>query len=504
MEIIASYVPVEGRDPREELARPPAGATMVELRADLLGAGAPLTALVAASPLPVLVTLRSRAEGGAGPDGAGERGTFLRQAAASGAALVDLEAERDLDALDRVVPREQVVLSIHGAAAPCADLRARTERLLAAGTRLVKVAPRVDRLADLIAVLALAEEQDRGTRVQRRVIVLAVGEAGRAARLLGPLLAAPVAYAAWEAGRVAAEGQYVAAEMLELVGHLGGRPRGLFAVLGSGVGASLSPRMHNAAYRALGLPHLFVPLAVSGAGELDELIVGAGEGPLDEIGLDVGGFAVTMPWKERAAGRCTLLAPRAARAFAANTALPRRGKVIGDLTDVDGVTRVLREGGIDLAGARAVVLGTGGAARAAAVALLLGGAEVGLVGRDPARTAEIAARIGARACTVADTESAQVVVNATPLGTGDAGDATLDGLRPGPGALVIDMPYGARPTRLAVLASARGWQYVGGREVLLYQGVSQFAAMTGQAPPVEAMAASLGLVEAVRDGAGGG
>jgi shikimate 5-dehydrogenase len=88
------------------------------------------------------------------------------------------------------------------------------------------------------------------------------------------------------------------------------------------------------------------------------------------------------------------------------------------------------------------------------------------------------------------------VINATPGGVGGTPDRLLDELRLPAGAVAVDLPYGDVPTRLEELARAQGWRYVSGREVLLYQGVAQFAAMTGSPPPVRAMAESLGLGEA--------
>ncbi len=122
MEIAATYVPAGRRDPAAELRRPPAGATAVEVRADLLPGGTDLAALVAASPLPVLVTLRSRAEGGEGPGDVSERRRFFAEAAALPAALFDLEAERDRETVDKVIPRERVVLSAHFGEGVPADL----------------------------------------------------------------------------------------------------------------------------------------------------------------------------------------------------------------------------------------------------------------------------------------------------------------------------------------------------------------------------------------------
>jgi 3-dehydroquinate dehydratase type I len=493
MEIVATFVPAPRTDPVEELRCPPSGATLVELRADLLGRDLDLAPLVAASPLPVVVTLRSRAEGGEGADSPAERRRFFQRAASLPAALFDLEAARDGELVDALIPRDRVILSAHFANGVAADLERHAAAMLAAGTRFVKVVPAAARLSDVVAVVRLAGALDRAGRPARRAVVFATGEAGRATRLLGPLLGAPVAYAAWDAERVAAPGQYLPEEVGALIGHLGGRPSRLFAVLRSHVGASLSPRLHAAAYRALSLPNVFVPLEVAEPAELDALLRPAGESCLDGLGFSVGGFAVAMPWKGEAAKRCTLLAPRARRADAVNTVLPRPGKVLGDCTDIDGITRVLGEEGVELRGSWALVLGAGGAARAAVVALQLAGARVAVAARDAARAREMALRLGAVVTDLEASERAVVVINATPAGADGSPDEWLESLRLPQGGVVVDMPYGPVPTFLEELAAVRGWRFVGGRDVLLFQAISQFAAMTGAAPPVRAMAGAVGL-----------
>jgi shikimate dehydrogenase/3-dehydroquinate dehydratase type I len=495
MEIVATFVPASGREPAEELGHPPAGATAVELRVDLLGADRDLAPLIAACPLPVVVTLRSRAEGGEGPDDPAARRRFFERAAALPAALVDLEVARDRDLVDSVVPGERVVVSAHFGDGVPADLEERAAAMLATRTRYVKIVPTATTLAEVMAVVRLAQAVDRGSRTTRRAAVFAAGEAGRATRLLGPLFGAPLAYAAWAEDRAGGVGQYLPEELVALVGHLSGRPRRLFGVLSGSVEHSLSPRMHAAAYRAVGLANLFVPLKVGDESELDALVRPAGESCLDEISLSVGGFAVTMPWKGAASRRCTVLAPRAQRAQAVNTVLPRSGKVLGDCTDIDGITRVLAEEGVDLAGSPALVLGAGGAARAAVVALQLAGAEVTLAARNAARASEIATGLGAAVVGVEASERTLVVINATPAGADGNASAWLEALRLPRGGVVVDLPYGPRPTFLEVLSAGRGWRFVGGRDVLLYQAVSQFAAMNGVAPPVRAMAAAIGLEE---------
>lgn len=493
MEIVATFVPTGDGDPADAVAHAPAGATTVELRADLLGPETALGRLIAAAGVPVIVTLRSRAEGGQGPDDPAARRRFFTGAAALPAALFDLEAARDIGLLDAVVPRDRVILSAHFTEGVPGDLEERAAALLAAGTRMVKIVPHARRLEDVAAVLRLAHALDRGSRAERRATVFAAGEVGRPTRLLAPLLGAPLAYAAWAPGRAGAAGQYLPGELEALIGHLAGRPRRVFGVVGAAVGASLSPAMHAAAYRALGLPNAFVPLSAREAAELDGLLAPAGESWLDAVGLPAGGFAVTMPWKAEAARRCTLLAPRAERAAAANTVLPRRGKLLGDCTDIDGITRVLVDAGVQLAGARALVLGAGGAARAAVVALQLAGAEAAIAARDAEQAGEQGRRLGVAVAEPEAGDRCSLAINATPAGALGETSPWLERLRLPAGSVVVDLPYGDAPTFLEQLAARRGWRYASGREVLLYQAVSQFAAMTGVAPPVRAMAAAIGL-----------
>ena len=495
MEIIATFVPPPGTDPRQEITQPPAGATMVELRADLLGLSDDLAALVAASPLPVLLTLRSAAEGGSGPDDPSQRRRFFDRAVTLPAVLVDLEVRRDSGLLETLVPRERAVLSLHCPAGVPPDLEEQVRGMLAAGSRLVKVVPTARSLGDMLAVLRLMAGLNHGAAAQRRGVVFAAGEAGLASRLLGPLMAAPVTFAAWQADRPAAAGQPTPGELLAMIGHLRGRPRAVFGVIGRGVSASLSPRMHNAAFHALGLPNLFLPLEVTEESELTALVAPAGRGELDELGLKVGGFAITMPWKEAVLPLCDVVAPRAQRAGAVNTVLPRMGKVLADCTDMDGITAGLLAAGVEVGGRRAVVLGSGGAARAAAVALDLAGAQVFLVGRDRSRTAAAARRTGVTTGGTDHASQCQVLVNATPAGRDGDIPPLLESLPLPAGATVVDLPYGPAATGLEKLAGQRGWRYVSGRQVLLFQGLAQFAAMHGMAPPVRAMAAALGLDE---------
>ena len=142
MEIVATFVPGSPRREAEDLRHPPEGATAVELRADLLGNEPNLAPLVAASPLPVVVTLRSHAEGGERPDDPPTRRRFFQKTASLPVALFDLESGRDRELVGSVIPRERVILSAHFSGGVSPEVERQAEAMLSVGTRFIKVVPR--------------------------------------------------------------------------------------------------------------------------------------------------------------------------------------------------------------------------------------------------------------------------------------------------------------------------------------------------------------------------
>ena len=217
-----------------------------------------------------------------------------------------------------------------------------------------------------------------------------MGPVGMATRLLGPLLGSSAAFCCWDESAPAAPGQMPARRMTDIAGHLDGAPQKLFGVVGRDVGSSLSPVLHAAAFRSLGLPYLFVPLSVPDSEQLQLVFRPAGQTVFDQVGLPAAGWAVTTPYKQTAAEAAQLAAPRVVRSGAANTLVLRQGAIFADNTDADGVVASLKPTGTDPVGRPAIVRGTGGAARGVAVGLDLAGAGVVLRGRDAARSRETA------------------------------------------------------------------------------------------------------------------
>lgn len=482
MDAIATLTPEVGEDPFAEIARPPDDAALVELRLDLF-ADLDVRAAVAACPLPVLATLRSEAEGGCGPDDPALRLPVLRAAQEAGVALVDLEFARDRESIRAIgLAPEQIVLSWHDPGATPDDLERVAAAMLETSAPVVKLVPSARALGDLERVLALY----RRTRAERRrLVAFAMGSVGVPSRLLAPLLGAPITYCAWTSQATAAPGQLTASRLRAITGHLSGPPQRLFGVVGADVTSSLSPQLHGSGYAALGLPYVMVPVSVPDPGDLDLLFAPAGATLFDRVGIEAGGWAVTTPYKTEAAAAATLAAPRVNRSTSANTLVLRQGAVLADTTDADGVVGALTAASIELEGGTAVVQGTGGAGRSAAVGLDLAGTDVWLRGRDDQRTRGVAEAIGVRWIAADEAPpSASILVNATPLGSSPDDPLPFGEVEVEDAVVVVDMVYGARTPPLGDLAAGR---YIDGRAVLAHQGFAQFAAFTGQLPPKEAM-----------------
>lgn len=493
MEWIVSLTPEAGSDPLATLANPPRGAAIVELRLDLFP-GIDVGTVLGASPLPVLATFRSTAEGGQGADDPVARATELRNARDAGAALIDIEWARDRSLIDDFgIAPEQVVLSWHDPTATPEGLAELAEGMLSTSARWVKVIPSAKSVADLVAVIDLQRRFNGGRRSNRRLLTFAMDTPGLASRYLAPLLGPPIGYAAWADDAPAAPGQLTVAQTEAVISHLDGPPQRIYGVIGEDVSGSLSPALHAAAYRELGMPYVMLPISVPHPDELADLFAPRGSTSFDDVGLEPWGWAVTTPYKAQAAAAADRHAPRVTRAAAANTLILGPGQVTAENTDADGVVGSLVDLGIDPRGLTAVVQGTGGAARGAAVGLHLAGADILYRSRSDAVAQSTAEDTGLGWCPPEDqAPTGAILVNATPLGRKTGDPSPFSGDEISAAAAVVDMVYADHPTELVKTATEHDITVADGRAVLLHQGIAQFAAFTQQIPPKEAMRAALG------------
>jgi 3-dehydroquinate dehydratase type I len=489
---IVSLTPEAATDPFEALAKPPDGASIVELRLDRFP-GIDVSAAIGACPLPVLATLRSQSEGGQGPDDRITRAKTIKAARDTGAALLDLEIERDASLIGELgLPPEQTILSWHDPHATPDNLSDIVGRMMEARARWIKVVPTANSVDDLVSVLSYHSQFNSGRAAERRLLIFAMAAPGLASRYLAPVLGPPIGFAAWNDNAPAAPGQLSIERTEAVIGHLTAPPQRLYGVVGSDVSGSLSPALHSAGYRSLDLPYLLVPISVPDGGELVELFGPLGTTPFDRIGLKIRGWAVTTPYKSDAAAAADQCAPRVVRAGAANTLIPGENRVIADNTDADGIVGSLMSLGHDPRGCTAVVQGTGGAARGAAIGLHLAGADVILRGRVAEKTRATAEAMEIGWCGPAEKAPTEaILVNATPVSHDAGKTGVFSEEEIASATAIVDMVYGERTTDLIARARELERPAADGREVLLHQGIAQFAAFTQRVPPKEALRAAL-------------
>jgi shikimate dehydrogenase len=260
----------------------------------------------------------------------------------------------------------------------------------------------------------------------------------------------------------------------------------LLAVLGDPVGHSLSPVLQNAAIGALGLDAVYVALRVEPARLTTAL----------ETMLAIRGAGnVTVPHKEAVERSLTRKTDVCGRTGACNTFWVEDGSLVGDNTDVAGVRAGLAGLGADLA-SRWLVIGTGGTARAVAVAAADAGAVLLVRSRDPARAAAFTAwarTVGVTARVATARDRADVVVNATPVGLRRTDPLPLEPADAAGAQAALDMVYGAGETRWARAMRDAGCRSADGRVPLVTQGAAAFERFfPGAGPaPIEVMRAAV-------------
>lgn len=261
-------------------------------------------------------------------------------------------------------------------------------------------------------------------------------------------------------------------------------------VLGWPLEHTLSPEIHNAAFRALGMAWAYAAWPTE---------PGALGGAIERIRRHdhVVGANVTMPHKESVVGHLDETSGDAAVIGAVNTIQKLGDMLVGHNTDVDGFRAFLiGDAGFDARGKQALVVGAGGAARAVVRALGdLDAAQVAVAARRRGRSEELANLVSAVRTAVVSWDEvneraaeSDLVVNATPLGMSD--ENPLPDARWRAGQVVVDLVYRPPITPLMAAARAAGAVAWGGLGMLIHQAAASFRIWTGQDPPLETMSAA--------------
>jgi shikimate dehydrogenase len=470
LEAIRREIPIDAR----------AGADVVEVRVDRLAADEldHLDRLFPA-PLPLLGTLRSRSEGGEGPDQSAHRRELLARMSAQPFAFIDIESTRDSAAGLAVLPDAGAgrwVRSRH-----LSDSRHWEEEALALGasqastawTKIVlpaSVGDLFDRILPALPAPGTAPFTVHTTGASGALLRAWADRLGMAA-----VYCAPPAYGA-------PSGPAVEPAQLP-VDRLGPEAMGpsgpFFALLGNPTSHSRSPELHTRWMRLAHRKGVYVAADIASEDELFAAVAGLVKGGFR-------GFNITSPWKRAALHLASTASPEAVRVGGANTLTVDGERLAAANTDREAVARRLRE--LRATGVwsdpRLLVLGTGGAARAALDAGRELEAEQWIAGRDPTTAAQVASEFGAQVWRPDHAAPFSVVVHATTVGRVRGAVVEIpwaDALARG--SHVVDFVYAPADPIVAVSAREVGASYEDGERLLRYQAAGSYRLWWGEEPP---------------------
>ncbi len=469
-------------------------ADVIEIRFDCLeSVQIPKAISMAVSSKTLLLTYRPRNQGGKIDLTVAERDvfwqTFVNGVFHKKKVMIDLE----IDLRTRFAGSDfKKIISFHDFTDIPDDLDEIYIRLSATG-ETVKIAVQIKDITDTIPIWKLLE---RAASENKEIIPIAMGEAGKWTRILGLAHGALMTYAALDAGGETAPGQVTARDLTEVyrVKELD-RNTKVYGILGGATSYSMSPFLHNAAFKFHKLNSVFVPLQTL---NLDEFIRRMVRSETREIELNFHGFSVTNPHKQNIIKHLDLIDDTAQKIGAVNTVKIADGKLCGYNTDAQGFIEPLINSYGDLNGAKVAVLGAGGAARACIYALKQHGASVTVFARNFEKAKNLAEEFQIEIKDLPANQSSipeisfnsyDILVNATPLGTkGELEDQTpaiaaqFDGIK-----LAYDLVYNPFQTKFMQECAKVHVPVIGGLAMLAAQAAAQQKIWTGLDAPIKEM-----------------
>ncbi|MDQ2937903.1 MAG: shikimate dehydrogenase, partial [Acidobacteriota bacterium] len=448
-----------------------------------------LNSLLNNIPRPVIVTYRPAEQGGRHHLDAKSRlvfWLFKRPNADFFDIEFDVATAPSLLQYDKDIDWGRVICSYHNFHRVPPNLLQIYDRMLSSPAQILKIAVQADDATDCIQVLQLLE---RARKDGREMIAIAMGSAGVATRILGPSRGAFLTYAALEDEKATAPGQISARELrevyrIEKIDQL----TQIFGLIGFPVTHSMSPQMHNAAFDAVEINGVYIPFEVR---DLEGFIKRMLHPRTREISWNMRGISVTAPYKTAVMDHLDWIEPAAKEIGAVNTILVVDDALQGYNTDAIGFLKPLKGKFAELRDLRCVVIGSGGAASAAAWGLNQEGAKVTIFARDGKKAASLAAKFGATSASLDESEfqGFDVVINATPLGTvGEFESGTPATARQLRGArLVYDLVYNPSETKFLREAREAGCERLGGLSMLVAQAAEQFRLWSGVDAPERVM-----------------
>ena len=427
----------------------------------------------------VIATCRRIVNGGKFRGSIASQLDVLGKAAAAGCQLLDLELQTASkckpEHLRKLRGRAGLILSFHDFKGT-KKLDETLEKMRAIPADYYKLVSTATTLSDNVEMMKfLAREGDRHSLVS-----MCMGEQGIISRVLGVRAGSVFTFASAGIGQETAPGQVTARELRNVyrIDHVDAATR-VYGVVGDPIAHSLSPAIMNAAFRRENVNAVFLALH---AKTLRDLLNCMREIPIH-------GISVTMPYKEAILSHLDNTDSHTTKIGACNTVVRAQdGKLYGFNTDASGVVRPLERRLNTLEKARILVLGAGGAARAAVFGLKERGAEVYILNRSAAPAKKLAHQARARLAKRQDLRKMafDVIINATPVGMGNTRETPLQDKEIN-ARYVFDMVYDPVETRLLKVAKERGAQVIPGIEMFVHQAARQFEIWTGKPAPWDEM-----------------
>lgn len=456
---------------------------LLEFRLDYLkdpGAGIPkLKKFLEIHPqVTAIATCRRAVNGGKFRGSVSAQLGILVKAAASGCQLIDIELEtaESLKASDFEKLRSKALLILsHHDFKQTRRLQEIFGRMREHPADLFKIVTTATSLYDNVVMTKfLQEHSDRF-----QMIGLCMGEQGIISRVLGLRAGSVFTFAAAGPGEETAPGQISARELRDTyrIEQVDAATR-VYGVAGDPVSHSLSPVMLNTAFRRENVNAVYVALHAKDTEDLLKCVQH----------IPIYGLSVTMPYKAEIVEYLDNSDPLTQKVGACNTVVRSAdSKLYGFNTDVAGIVGPLEQK-LTLSGAKVLVVGAGGAARAAVFGLKARGAEVYILNRSAAPAQKLARQAGVKTIKRADLKKLHfdVIVNATPVGMGNPKQSPLE-QKEIKARYLFDLVYTPMETRLMKLAEAEGANVIGGLEMFVHQGARQFEIWTGKPAPVEEM-----------------
>jgi 3-dehydroquinate dehydratase/shikimate dehydrogenase len=427
-----------------------------------------------------IATCRRAANGGKFKGAAAAELEVLQKASASGFQLIDLELETaeavKESELEKLRSRGTALLISYHNFQSTKDLDGTFDRILGFEPEFIKIVTTARSLADNVLMMRFLERKGD----MANLVGLCMGEQGIISRVLSVRAGSIFTFAAATQGEETAPGQITARALCDMyrIGQIDAATR-VYGVAGNPITHSLSPLMLNTAFHRETVNAVYLALHTT---RLNDLLTLVRELPLS-------GLSVTMPLKQEVMDHLENTDPISAKIGACNTIVRAQdGKLYGFNTDVGGIVRPL-EKRLSLKGAKVLVLGAGGAARAAVFGLVDKGAEVMILNRTPQTAQKLARQAKAKTIRrelVAKTNF-DVILNATAVGMHGVKQQQILEAKELNARLVFDLVYNPVETPLLRMARQKGIPVVTGVEMFVQQGARQFEIWTGKPAPEEEM-----------------